>query len=115
MPKKRVGRLDHEAVHLYFELTYANYLVIPRSILQSMPDGWQKKFVQLVEECEQRTNWRNELGDVDRYSVKPVTIEYTGKYEEGREIEIEHEIFDKFMDYDRGRTKWPLRPKERKS
>lgn len=43
--------VEHEAVHRWFELTYANYLVMPRSVLQSMPDEWQAKFVKLMEEA----------------------------------------------------------------
>ncbi len=41
-----------EAIHLWFELTYANYLVLPRAVLQSMPDPWQAKFVALLEEMQ---------------------------------------------------------------
>jgi hypothetical protein len=106
----------HEAVHMYFELSYCNYLVIPRSILQSMPDDWQKKFIELVEECDYRTDWRNNLGMVKSYAVKPIMIEYTGEIDDydGREIEKEIEVPDKYMEYERGRRKWPLKPKEKK-
>jgi hypothetical protein len=38
---------DH--VHTWFELTYANYLVLPRTLLQSMPDWWQAEFVKMLE------------------------------------------------------------------
>lgn len=41
---------EHEAIHGWFGLTYANYLVIPRSVLQSMPDEWQQRFVGCLEE-----------------------------------------------------------------
>lgn len=43
---------DHEAIHLWFNLTYANYLVAPRSVLQSMPDEWQKRFVLCLNEMQ---------------------------------------------------------------
>lgn len=42
-----------EAIHLWFALTYSNYLVMPRSVLQSMPDEWQKRFVECLEECDE--------------------------------------------------------------
>lgn len=105
-----------EAVHMYFELTYANYLVIPRSILQSMPDDWQYKFIKLVEECEERTQWRDNLGLVEEYSVTPVRLEYTGEEDEydGREKINRIEVNDKFMDYERGRKQWPLKPERKK-
>lgn len=41
---------EHEAIHTWFNLTYANYLVVPRSVLQSMPDEWQQRFVGCLEE-----------------------------------------------------------------
>ena len=41
---------DHEAIHEFFGLSYCNYMVLQRSLLQSMPHDWQKKFVELLEE-----------------------------------------------------------------
>lgn len=40
------GRRD---IHDYFELTYAHWLTLPRTLLQSMPDEWQKDFVALLD------------------------------------------------------------------
>lgn len=37
-------------IHTYFGLSYANYLVLPRTLLQSMPQEWQARFVALVDE-----------------------------------------------------------------
>jgi hypothetical protein len=37
-------------IHDWFSLTYAFYLVLPRSILQSMPEEWQERFVVLMQE-----------------------------------------------------------------
>lgn len=36
----------------YFRGSKESYLVIPRSVLQSMPKKWQAKFVDLLEELE---------------------------------------------------------------
>ena len=41
----------NEYIQTWFGLSYCSYLVLPRSILQSMPEGWQKKFVELLEEA----------------------------------------------------------------
>lgn len=46
--------LDRQAVHCWFGLSYANYLVLPRLVLQSMPGGWQRRFVELLREADQR-------------------------------------------------------------
>ncbi|MFF0009639.1 hypothetical protein ACFYQT_40295 [Streptomyces tibetensis] len=43
-----VGAADAEDVHTYFGLSYANYLVLPRTMLQSMPEGWQVRFVAML-------------------------------------------------------------------
>jgi hypothetical protein len=39
-----------ETVHEYFGLSYANYLVLARSLMQSMPDRWQQKVVAVLRE-----------------------------------------------------------------
>jgi hypothetical protein len=40
------------AIHHMFGLSYARYLVVPRSVLQSMPAHWQSKMVVLLEEMK---------------------------------------------------------------
>lgn len=42
--------IEPEAVHAWFSLSYASYLVVNRSLLQSMPDDWQNRFVALMDE-----------------------------------------------------------------
>lgn len=42
--------VEEELIHGWFELTYANYLVLNRALLQSMPDVWQARFVQCLHE-----------------------------------------------------------------
>lgn len=44
----------------WFELSYAQYLAIPRSILQTMPIEWQKKFVELMDELDELIDWRRD-------------------------------------------------------
>lgn len=46
-------------IHNWFGLTYANYLVLPRSILQSMDAEWQKKMVDLLNEMEEKMRKKN--------------------------------------------------------
>lgn len=40
------------AVHSMFGLSYANYFVMPRTVLQSMPLDWQERFVAVIDELE---------------------------------------------------------------
>lgn len=79
---------DTEAIHTWFSLTYANYLILPRSVLQSMPDKWQKKFVELLEECSESFGYL----DWPRYSC----------YARGNDGKF---IQDPIPHYNRGRTK----------
>lgn len=39
-------------IHTWFSLSYTNYLVLHRTLMQSMPDEWQTKFVGLLDELE---------------------------------------------------------------
>lgn len=39
-------------IHGWFELSYANYLVVPRARLQSMPVEWQERMVACLEELD---------------------------------------------------------------
>lgn len=39
-----------EPIHLWFGLSYASFFVMPRTVMQSMPASWQRRFIALVEE-----------------------------------------------------------------
>lgn len=54
-------------VHHWFELSYAQYLTIPRSVLQAMPLEWQRRFVECLEQLDDAIDWRPAEG---RYWVK---------------------------------------------
>lgn len=54
-------------VHLWFELSYAQYLTVPRLALQSMPEEWQERFAKCLNELDDRLDWRPKSG---RYWVK---------------------------------------------
>lgn len=43
-----------EDVSLFFSLSYASYLVLPRLVMEGMPGTWQEKFVALLNECGDR-------------------------------------------------------------
>jgi hypothetical protein len=44
--------IEPEAVHGWFGLSYSNYLTLPRTLLQSMPDEWQHRFVACLNELQ---------------------------------------------------------------
>lgn len=77
-----------EPIHDWFELTYAQYLTIPRTVLQSMPVTWQERFVKLLEELDELIDWRPE-GATYWCLLRD---DETGRY-----------INDPLADYERGR------------
>ena len=47
------SRIDpYQPVHAWFELTYSSYLILQRSIMESMSIDWQKRMVKLLHEVE---------------------------------------------------------------
>lgn len=84
---------DREPVHEWFELSYAQYLTIPRSVLQSMPSEWQARFAQCLDELDELIDWRPPSG---RYWVE--LRDGNGRF-----------ASDPLMDYERGRRRIPLR------
>lgn len=82
---------DH--IHDMFGLTYASYLVLPRSILQSMPSDWQCRFRALMKEYDEATSI---IDDGVDYQV-------TGK--DGNRF-----VQDPYRDYQRGRRVVDLAP-----
>jgi hypothetical protein len=79
---------DPEPIHGWFNLTYASYLVLPRSVLQSAPVDLQLRLVACLEELDEI------FGDVlgGRYRVQKLG-------ERGRFVR------DELADYDRGRRR----------
>lgn len=43
------GRRDNR-VHEWFALTYSNYLILPRSLMQAMPIEWQERLTACLKE-----------------------------------------------------------------
>jgi hypothetical protein len=58
---------DDEPISLWFNLSYAQYLTIPRSIMEAMPQEWQSKMANLLNELDSTYDWRPTEG---RYWVK---------------------------------------------
>lgn len=81
---------EREKIHDWFELSYAQYLTIPRSVLQSMPDDWQERFVELLEELDEAIDWRPKEGTYQ------VTLR-----------EVKEVLSKRVMDYERGRRRIP--------
>jgi hypothetical protein len=59
------ARLDGP-IHLWFNLTYSNYLVLPRTLMQSMPVDWQTRMVACLEEL---TSAYSHIEHPDAYDV----------------------------------------------
>ena len=47
-------------IHTWFNLSYASYFVVPRAVLQAMPEDWQERFTGLVDELNDTLDWGGE-------------------------------------------------------
>lgn len=86
---------DRKEIHNYFSLTYASYLVLPRSVLQSMPSEWQDSFVRLLEEIPSTLDYN----EVNGYRVN--AVDSKGKF-----------VKDDYANYERGRRRIPFKTKQ---
>ncbi len=80
---------EDEPIHAWFDLSYSSYLVLPRSVLQSMPVDWQRRFVELVNQVRETL----EVDDMPAYRVNAL---------DGKRF-----VRDPFGDYERGRRRVP--------
>ncbi len=52
------------ALHRYFSLSYASWLVLPRLALQEMPPEWQMRFVDLLNEAYDKHGMKSPEGEI---------------------------------------------------
>lgn len=67
MVKDKFGNWHESPVSDWFELSYAQYLTVPRSVLEQMPFEWQEQFAKLFQELDETLDWRPAEG---RYWVQ---------------------------------------------
>jgi hypothetical protein len=67
MTKDKNGVWMESPIHYWFELSYAQYLTIPRSVMEAMPFEWQNKMTECLEELDEQIKWRPKDG---RYWVR---------------------------------------------
>jgi hypothetical protein len=69
-------QIDHRPdVHAWFGLSYSNYLVLPRTLLQTMPEEWQRDFVAKLAELEGAFS---HVEQADCYKVTPAVEREVG-------------------------------------
>lgn len=80
---------SHEPIHEWFGLTYASYLVLRRSMLQSAPVPLQRRLVEVL----------NELYDLFGSEALEGDFTVQMRNDAGRFVE------DPYADYERGRRR----------
>lgn len=63
-------------VHEWFGLSYSNYAVLPRTLMQSMPVEWQERMVACLEELHDAFE---HLDQPEAYRVEAATEHIVGK------------------------------------
>jgi hypothetical protein len=91
-----------EDLHGWWDLSYAEYLTIPRGVMQSMPDEWQKKMVALLYEMDATIDWHPNDA---MYWVELRALAYDRHGHAKKGIRLD----DPLADYERGRRRLPLR------
>jgi hypothetical protein len=89
------------AIHEFFSLSYANYLILARSVLQSMPLEWQERFVNCIKEISNALPEEYNLPINTGYFVQ---LRHNGKF-----MSIKN---DPLNGYERGRRRINLNIKE---
>ena len=88
-------------IHIWFGLSYSNYLVMPRLLLEDMSLEWQTKFIDLLED------WEEEFSDL--LMGRDYTVQLRDKYGRFRD--------DALSNYRHGHIeeirKWEKRRKEK--
>jgi len=54
--------VESQDMELFWGISRAQYLTVPRSIIQEMPKEWQDKLAQLLNELDEVVDWRPEEG-----------------------------------------------------
>ena len=78
-------------IHDWFGLSYAQYLTIPRSIMEAMPTEWQLQFTKLLEELDDTYDWRPE-GQY-RCTLHNPDYDYKEEFNHNDEAEFDDERF----------------------
>jgi hypothetical protein len=81
---KHSYRSELEPIHTYFELSYAQYIAIPRTVLQSMPVEWQVRFVECMTELDELIDWRQNYYVYLRDDKGRFTSDPLADYDRGR-------------------------------
>ncbi len=107
--KENKQEIEPDAIHNWFSLSYAQYLTIPRTVLQSMPDQWQGRLVQCLREMNDTFDW---MPEEDVYRCGLWIVDEEKRLDEESDAYWVTEIPDPLADYERGRRKLTPEPKE---
>lgn len=78
-------------LHTWWELSYAQYLTVPRLAMMSMPSEWRNKMAALLKELDETIDWRPENGRYycylrvnGKFTKDPLSNYRRGKYLENK-------------------------------
>jgi len=65
-----------DRLNLWFGLSRASFLTIPRVLMQEMPEKWQEKMVELLEEYDETFD----TSDIGIHEVKVIAVNEKNKF-----------------------------------
>lgn len=88
----RTHSSNEDPIHSLFGLSKAHYYVVPRTVLQSMPESWQQRFVRCIEELDQSMQWYDHLPRDAKYEVRLVERESMEKLPPGAMKQVDAQL-----------------------
>lgn len=55
-------RISSSPIHAWFGLSYAQFLTLPRVVMEAMPVEWQERMAALLSEMDAAFDWRPDRG-----------------------------------------------------
>ncbi len=71
-----LNKMLNDRLHTWFGLSYASFLTIPRVLMQEMPNEWQEKMAELLEEYDETFD----TSDIGINSTKVMAVNGKNKF-----------------------------------
>jgi hypothetical protein len=68
--------MTNDRLHTWFGLSYASFLTLPRVLMQEMPNEWQEKMAELLEQYEETFD----TSEIGIHGVKVMAVDKNNKF-----------------------------------
>jgi hypothetical protein len=68
--------INNDRLHTWFGLSRASFLTLPRVLMQEMPNEWQEKMAELLEQYEETFN----TSEIGVHGTKVMAVDESNKF-----------------------------------